>query len=329
MDQKVKSKNEPTAEGVYVQPSKMKGEHVGHYGRRCSSIKANVERFERARIKALEQVKEVSPKSFGKRLLEKFIVEPFNAVVEVINDAIDYLLIPVSEDGSVEYFFISEEDKKNGTNKYMKITDNSGVIILFAKLVMQKKFIATIKWKGSKADKAKHGMDMLALQGDPTFVTVPPLTITATRILVTNYGNSSPGTEEATFNLMNNAFIAIMFLYQTYANANAGTAEDAIKSGGFLVKTITPRGKQPWTAVNSVVQGTIDLTANGVEIAGGFHEWLISFDGITFERMLPTTHAHTQVTGLAGGIEVWFMHQEIDKRGPQGFDLVIRMTVNR
>ncbi|MEI6816502.1 MAG: hypothetical protein WCL14_07815, partial [Bacteroidota bacterium] len=72
-----------------------------------------------------------------------------------------------------------------------------------------------------------------------------------------------------------------------------------------------------------------DLTAKGTEKQGGFHDWHISFDGVSFDRMLPTTAAHTQITGLAGGIEVWFMHQEIDNRGPQGFDLIIQITVNR
>jgi hypothetical protein len=203
------------------------------------------------------------------------------------------------------------------------------VLLFYSLVVMQKKFIATIKWKGSKADKTKKANDMINLQAVSTFVSVPGGTITSLRLLASNYGSSSPGTEESTFTALNNGLIAVMFLFQTYANNNFATAEDGIKSGGFDVKAITARGKQPWSATNSVVQGTIDLTANGVEIKGGFHEWLISYDGINYERMLPTTHAHTQVTGIAGGIEVWFMHQEIDKTGPRGFDLVIQIPVNR
>jgi len=262
-------------------------------------------------------------------MIEKVIVEPFQFVVNKINKLVEVINMPTFQEGNLTVCYPSMEDEKAGTNPFYILRDANGLIVLFAKVVMQKKFIATIKWKGSKADKAAKATEMINKQSTSGFVTVPPLTITGLRTLQSNYASSTPGTEEATFTALNNGLIAVMFLFQTYANNNFATASDGIKSGGFDVKAITARGKQPWSAVNSVVQGTIDLTANGVEIRGGFHEWLISYDGINYERMLPTTAAHTQVTGLAGGIEVWFMHQEIDNTGPRGFDLIIQITVNR
>ena len=232
-------------------------------------------------------------------------------------------------DESVVIYDISAFDLKRLNANGVDAHQYNGQIVLMSLPVMQKKYIATIKWKGSKADKTKQAMDMFTMMATTTYVTVPPATVTSARTLATNYGNSGSGNEESTFTLLNNAMQAIMFLYQTYGNSNPGTAEVGIKSGGFTVKTITPRGKQPWNAFNSVVQGTIDLTAKGTEKQGGFHDWHISFDGVSFDRMLPTTKASTQVTGLAGGIEVWFMHQIITKDGPQGFDLIIQITVNR
>jgi len=121
--------------------------------------------------------------------------------------------------------------------------------------------------------------------------------------------------------------IGLMFLFQTYANANSGSAELAIKSGGFDVRKVTPRKKQPWSAKNNPVAGIIDLTAGG---GGGYtaHDWWISYNGSTFVRLTPTMAASCQVTGLASGITVYFMHQLITKDGPQGFDLVIKIPVD-
>ncbi len=232
-------------------------------------------------------------------------------------------------DDSAVIYNISSYDLKRINGKGIDTTSENGMIILMATVTMQKKYIATINWKGSKADKTKQALDMLICQAVTTYVTTPPLSISAARLLAHAYGDSTPGNEEATFTALNNAMIAIMFAYQTYANANPATASDGIKSGGYDVKTITPRGKQPWTALNSVIQGTIDLTAGGAGANKGFHDWHISFDGISFERMTPTTAAHTQITGLAGGKQVWFMHQIITKDGPQGYDLIIQITVNR
>src|ERR1039458_5838291 len=277
----------------------------------------------------MNERKNVSPKTIFGQIIEKVFVEPFQFVVNKINKLVVVLNMPTFQEGKLTVQYPSIEDEKAGTNPFYVLRDANGLIVLFAKVVMQKKYIATINWKGSKADKAAKAVTMIDLQAVSTFVSVPGGTITALRLLASNYGSSTSGTEESTFTALNNGLIAVMFLFQTYANNNYGTAEDGIKSGGFSCKAITARGKQPWSAVNSVVQGTIDLTAAGAGPGKNFHEWLVSYDGINFERMLPTTSAHTQVTGIAGGIEIWFMHQVINEKGPQGFDLVIQLTVNR
>ena len=308
---------------------KLPGERPGAYDRRLIGNEKAEKSFNFQKEKALNEKKIETPKNVFGKMIEKVFVEPFQFVVNKVNKLVDLINTPAFQEGNLTVSYPSAGDEKAGTNGFYILRDTQGCIILFAKLVMQKKYIATINWKGSKADKTAKANAMITSQAISEFVTVPGGTITALRLLATNYGSSTPGTEEATFTLLNNGLIAVMFLFQTYANANYGTASDGIKSGGFDVKTITPRGKQPWSAVNSVVQGTIDLTAAGAGANKGFHEWLISYDGINFERMLPTTAAHTQVTGLAGGIEVWFMHQVINSKGPQGFDLVIQITVNR
>ena len=81
-------------------------------------------------------------------------------------------------------------------------------------------------------------------------------------------------------------------------------------------------------SVNNAVQGTIDVTCAGGPLRSA-HIWKISFDGIVFDYYSTTLVAHLQVNGLAGGIEVWFLHELITKDGPQGYDLMLSITVNR
>ena len=254
---------------------------------------------------------------------------PFGWVMTLILSAFDLFKnnLYVDMDESVDIYAISTYDLKRINGKGINAATENGMIILMSMPVMQRKFIAVLKWKGSKADKAKYAHDTLAIAATSTFVTVPPLTITNVGVLATTYGNSSVGTEETAWNNLNNAMIAIMYLFQNFANLNAATAEAAILSGGFECKKVTPRKKQPWSVKNNPVAGVIDLTAGGFR-GTGFHDWWISYDGKTFTRLDPTTAAHTQVTGLASNITVYFMHQLITKDGPQGFDAVLKINVD-
>jgi hypothetical protein len=120
---------------------------------------------------------------------------------------------------------------------------------------------------------------------------------------------------------------AMMYIFQKYANENPETANAAILSGGFTVKSITPRKAQKWSVKNNPVQGVLDLQAAG---SGSYtcHTWWISFDGKIFEQFATTMDANVQVFGLASRMSVYFMHQVITKDGPQGFDLVIMKNVD-
>ncbi len=231
-----------------------------------------------------------------------------------------------SMDESVEIYEISVYDIKRLNFRGVDVRQFNGVIILHTMPIMIRKYIAVLNWKGSKADKAKQAHDILNIAATSTYLTVPPLTIAALRALADAYGNSSVGGEQTAWSNLNNGMLAMMYLFQNYGNANQSVAELAIKSGGFSVKKVTPRGKQPWSVANNPVGGVLDLTANGVR-GNAFHDWWISYDGKTFTRLYPTTAAHTQVTGLASNIEVYFMHQIITKDGPQGFDSVLKIGV--
>jgi hypothetical protein len=229
-------------------------------------------------------------------------------------------------DESVEIYNISSYDMKRLNFKGVDMTHFNGMIILAELPVMQRKYIAVFKWKGSKADKTKQAKDALALAAVSTYVSVPSGTITALGLLATAYGDSTPAGEQAAWTALNNGMEGLKFLFQSYANANPTTAQLGIESGGFSCKKVTPRKQQPWAVKNNPVGGILDLTAAGAK--GGFHDWWISYNGITFVRLDPTMKAHTQVTGLASGIEVYFMHQVITSNGPQGFDAVLKITVN-
>ncbi len=229
-------------------------------------------------------------------------------------------------DETVEIYNISSYDLERLNFRGVDVTQFNGQIILFSMPTMQRKYIAVFKWKGSKADKTKQAKDALALAAVSTYVSVPGATITALGLLATAYGNSEAGGEQAAWTALNNGMEGLKFLFQSYANENFATAQLGIESGGFSCKKVTPRKQQPWAVKNNPVGGILDLTAAGAK--GEIHDWWISYNGITFVRLDPTKQAHTQVTGLAANIEVYFMHQIITSNGPQGFDAVLKITVN-
>jgi hypothetical protein len=313
-------------ERMCIETPQLLHEHDGAYGRRIRANLKEINLFEKLKFKAESEKKEVAPKSFLGNIIEKVFVEPFWFVKKLIVRVVDAVIVPVSEMGTASYTYLTKEDERNGTNKYLQIKNERGIIVCMAKVTVVKSMQACIKWKGSKADKAKQATTCITKAGTSTYVTVPPLTITGLLTLATNYLNSDSATEEATFTLLNNGMKALMRLFQAAADLSPSTSIAIIESGGFSVRAVTPRKQQPWAATNSPVLGTIDLTANG---AGPrtLHDWWISYDGVTFERLEPTITAHTQVSGLASGISVYFLHQVINSNGAQGFDLPIKKIV--
>src|ERR1017187_8902812 len=328
MSKKVKGKELSQIQKMRLESPKLQGERPGAYDRRLWANYKATRLFEAEKLKALNEKMKRAPKNFLGKLVEKVFVEPFQFVEGIFNKILDAVFLQNFDANNSEIVYFDKEDERKGINGYIKITNENGVIVLFAKLLVIKKVIACLNLPTAKANKAKKFFDVITACGTATLVTTLPATITALLLLVPLYANSTPENEETTYNNLYNGVIALMANFQNYANANPSTAVAAIKSGGFDVRVVTPRKKQPLTAKNNVVQGVVDLTAGGGP-ARSCHEWKISYDGIIFNYHSTTIKANCQMSGFAGGIEVWFLHQLITEAGPQGFDGVLQLTIAR
>ncbi len=84
-----------------------------------------------------------------------------------------------------------------------------------------------------------------------------------------------------------------------------------VASAGMQDKVKTPRGKQKFTAHNTVISGTTHLTAQGKADA---NDWAYSLDTVGFTNRVvvdTTTAAHTDIPGLPVGTEVAFFHKAV------------------
>jgi hypothetical protein len=270
-----------------------------------------------------------SDKHFQKWSFKHSLINKLQWVADKIIYAIAYLkgeIITVEDDSAVFYSF-SRIDRRNLLRKGGAYKTEGGAIILMSNLVVMKKLIAVMNLKGSKADKAQQCVKIINTAKTSTYCSIPLATINILLGLAEAYSNSKPGNKESTWTNLNNAMQAMMYIFQKYANENPQTAHSAILSGGFSVKKITPRKAQKWSVKNNPIQGVLDLHAGG---SGSYtcHTWWISFDGKTFEQFATTMDANAQLSGLASGMKVWFMHEVIGKDGPQGFDLVAYIRVD-
>ena len=328
MAKKVKEKPLTQIQKLRLASPQRKDEHLGAWDRRLwAKFKSdNLEKAHKER--ELKNRKAKVPNDFWDNFAVQLFMLPFYFLEGIFNKVLDRIAADKFAEGQGKVVYITKEDELHGTNGYLKIINDNGVIILFARLRVIKKVILCIKLKGSKADKAKRLFDIITACGVGGLVTTLPATIAALLLLVPLYSNSNPENEETTFNNLYNGVLAVMFTYQNYCNANPTNALVCAAQGNFDVKVQTPRKKQALTIANNAVQGTIDVTAGGGP-ARSAHIWKISFDGIVFDYYSTTLVAHLQVNGLAGGIEVWFLHELITTDGPQGYDLMLNVTVAR
>ena len=328
MQKKSNEKELSQIQSLRLASPKHKGEHPAAYDRRLWA-KFKVDSFIKAKKeKAIKERKVKAPLNLWGKLIEVLFLMPFYFLEGMFNKLLDKIAVAQITEGQGEIVYFDKDDERKGINGYLKITNDRGAIILLAKLKLVKKVILCIKLKGSKADKAKRLFNIITACGTGGLVVTAPATIAALLLLVPLYSNSNPGNEETTFYNLYNGVTAVMFNYQNYCNANPTTALTAAAQGNFDVKVQTERKKQELKAVNNAVQGVVDVTC-----AGGkgrcSHVWKISYDGIVFEYLSTTMSAHVQVSGLAGGIEVWFLHELITTDGPQGYDLMLNVTVAR
>ncbi len=327
MKNKENKKRPSLIERLRIVSPKLNGERPGAYDRRLKAEFNAEKRVEFQRKKAMELKENEAPKSWGARMVEKFIGGPMEFIKQKVDAAIEFIKYERDHrDDGVEYFYLSNNKYKKTGQLFVETIDSRGIVVLMSVTVV-KTLIAVLPLKGSKADKTVHAQTLITKCGVSTYVSILPATITALHLAATNYGNSNPGNEETMWLNLNNGLKAMMAVFQAYGNANPLNASDCFTLAGFDIKKMTPRGKQPWSAKNNVVAGVIDLTATGGP-GRSCHEWWISYNGSTFVRLEPTMQASTQVSGLASGTTVYFMHQLITKDGPQGMDLVIKIPVD-
>ncbi len=176
---------------------------------------------------------------------------------------------------------------------------------------------------------AKRGVKALAIvtacTGN-TNVAVPAAIIKAMKLNITNYNNATKGNRPGLWQLVKNDLNYLMSLFQAKANKDPSNCIVIIQSGGFKVRDVAIHQKGKFTAVNGVLSGTAELTAQG----GGqrtCHDWSYSSDGINWKRAKPTIGAFTIIKNLIIGRAAYFMHELIDKDGGKGVSQIIKIVI--
>lgn len=174
---------------------------------------------------------------------------------------------------------------------------------------------------------AEHAGKVIDASKASTYVKVPPANIdTANEALATFRNAATPAARNAALRPLRQSLQAIMFLFQTAANADPANAISIVESGGFKVKAIALNQKHSFELSYGVNSGTINLDAEG---AGqhACHDWRYSADGKTFAHMAPTVNAHTHIDGLTPGQYAYFTHEVVTKDGGQGVSQVESIMV--
>jgi len=262
----------------------------------------------------------------GKELFQEVFINAIISTKGKGKNSIDEEIISPEDECLFEFMQLSRFDRRRLQRKGGYCVNKNGQIILFSAMKLHRKVIAVMKLKGSKPEITKQVNDMIDTAEKSTYVDIADDEISALRDLAKKYGDSHAATGESAFTNLNNGMQGMMSKFQIFANDNPNLAIVAIKSGGFSVKTITPRGRQKWGAFQTKIEGKIKITHEGCSQRSA-HDWWISVDGVIFYRLCPTTAAETFVEGYRDGTQLYFMHQLITKDGPQGFDLTVSVTV--
>ena len=123
--------------------------------------------------------------------------------------------------------------------------------------------------------------------------TKPPTGTTTTRDLAL---------EQVKADLLN-----LRYEVQLIANNDAENAVEIIESAGMWVKKTNVHQKQKNTAENGILEGSVDLTAEG----NGPHEWRMSTDEIQWITLDATLNSKTTITNLNLGVVYYFRNRRI------------------
>ena len=94
---------------------------------------------------------------------------------------------------------------------------------------------------------------------------------------------------------------------QNIADADPLNAQTIIESSGMSVKKGAIHGKQQNTAEDGVVEGSVDLTAEGA----GAHEWRMSTDDESWALLPASFTSKTTVSELTPGLVYYFQNRRI------------------
>jgi hypothetical protein len=200
-------------------------------------------------------------------------------------------------------------------------------IILMAVPLPIHTITAVLDMPKGNANRGVRAEEIINACAASTYVTVPPATITAIQLNLTNYNGATPSTRTNLWRILNNDMKSLMRLFQEAGDNDPENAIAIIESGAFRVKEVNIPQKHEFTVENSPVNGTVDLSAEG----GGpqsCHDWMYSADNVTFERMRPTVIAETHKDGLPIGEFAYFTHEIVTSEGPQGVSQVIKIMVS-
>src|ERR1035438_7143788 len=165
MAKKVKEKPLTQIQKLRLASPQRKDEHLGAWDRRLwAKFKSdNLIEAQKERELKNRKVKEIP--DFWDNFAVQLFMLPFYFLEGIFNKVLDRIAADKFAEGKGEITYITKEDERRGTNGYLKITNEHGAIILFAKLKVIKKVILCIKLKGSKADKAKRLFDIITACG--------------------------------------------------------------------------------------------------------------------------------------------------------------------
>lgn len=119
---------------------------------------------------------------------------------------------------------------------------------------------------------------------------------------------------------------------QGIADDNPTKAQAIVQGSGFDMKIVTPHSKDDFTAKNTKVSGTVQLTVNVKKVTGGggkraSFKWQMSTDNIAWTDLPGTLKGKTKAPGLTQATWMWFRFLVILKDGESSWSQSVKLLI--
>ena len=200
------------------------------------------------------------------------------------------------------------------------------ILILLSTTTVIHTVIGLLKMPRTLAAKGVRASEISRAVAASTRVTTSAAVITALNQKINTYTKATPKTRPAAELAMMKALNSILRNYQTAAENEPENALDIFASGTFGTKGYGGRTQQEFKVKNTSVTRTVSLVAKG---SGSHtcHVWKYSLDGENWNWIMPTIAAKATIEDLPEGQYVYFTHELVTTKGPQGVSQVFKLMI--